>query len=311
MSGKLAARKHIEVLVFGSAIIDFICYTPRLPKPGETLHGHRFQTGYGGKGANQCVAAARQGSRTALVAKLGADSFGIDYLKHLQAESVDVQHVQQLEDQTTGVAQIGVSDGGENNIIIVVGANKCLKSCDVAAADSLFQEAKVLVCQLETPIEATLTALKAFKGTSIVNAAPAMENTPSELLSLASIFCVNESEAALMTKVPRIETVEEAQVATTELIRMGANTVIITLGKLGAVLGWKSKPGVFEHVKAPFVPPEKVVDTTGAGDAFIGALAHNLARHTDKKLTEQVAAACAVASQSVQMPGTQSSFPRA
>ncbi|KAH8420378.1 hypothetical protein KR009_009893 [Drosophila setifemur] len=300
-----------DVLVFGSAIIDFICYTPRLPKPGETLHGHRFQTGYGGKGANQCVAAARQGSRTALVAKLGADSFGSDYLKHLQEENVNVEHVQQLEGQTTGVAQIGVSDSGENNIIIVVGANNSLSPCDVAAADSLFQEAKVLVCQLETPIESTLTALKAFRGVSIVNAAPAMENTPRELLQRASIFCVNESEAALMTKMAKIDTIDEAKIAIGELIKMGAQTVIITLGKLGAVLGSQKEQGKYEHVPAPVVPAEKVVDTTGAGDAFIGALAHNLARYPNKKLSAQISAACVVASQSVQLPGTQSSFPRA
>ncbi|KAH8362144.1 hypothetical protein KR084_005384 [Drosophila pseudotakahashii] len=306
----MAQNQTTEVLVFGSAIIDFICYTPRLPKPGETLHGHRFQTGYGGKGANQCVAAARQGSRTALVAKLGDDTFGADYLRQLREERVNVQYVQQLAGQTTGVAQIGVSDGGENNIIIVVGANSQLSPCDVAQAEELFQEAKVLVCQLETPIEATLTALRSFKGVSIVNAAPAMADTPRELLQLASIFCVNESEAALMTQTGQIETVEEAKSAAGKLIQMGANTVIITLGKLGAVFGSADSAGSYQHVAAPQVPPEKVVDTTGAGDAFIGALAHNLARHPKNKLEEHISAACSVASQSVQLPGTQSSFPR-
>ncbi|XP_017048310.1 ribokinase [Drosophila ficusphila] len=307
----MAETQAPEVLVFGSAIIDFICYTPRLPKPGETLHGHRFQTGYGGKGANQCVAAARQGSRTALVAKLGADTFGGDYLRQLIEEKVNVEHVQQLEGQTTGVAQIAVSDGGENNIIIVVGANSQLSSRDVTLAEVLFREAKVLVCQLETPVEATLTALKSFRGVSILNAAPAMENTPRELLRLASIFCVNESEAGLMTQMASIETVEEARTAVGQLIEMGANTVIITLGKLGAVFGSSDSKDVFHHVKAPHVPPEKVVDTTGAGDAFIGALAHNIARYPQNKLEAHIAAACAVASQSVQLPGTQASFPRA
>ncbi|XP_017067620.1 ribokinase [Drosophila eugracilis] len=299
-----------EVLVFGSAIIDFICYTSRLPKPGETLHGHRFQTGYGGKGANQCVAAARQGSRTALVAKLGADTFGGDYLRQLREEQVNVEHVQQLEGQTTGVAQIAVSDDGENNIIIVVGANSQLSPSDVNKADKLFQEAKVLVCQLETPIEATLTALKSFQGVSIVNAAPAMENTPQELLQLASIFCVNESEAALMTQMVKIETVEEAQEAAAKLRKMGANIVIITLGKLGAIFGTCDPKDGYQHVPAPQVPPEKVVDTTGAGDAFIGALAHNIARHPKNKMRDHIVAACQVASQSVQLPGTQASFPR-
>ncbi|XP_017024309.1 ribokinase [Drosophila kikkawai] len=303
--------ESIDVLVFGSAIIDFICYTPRLPKPGETLHGSSFQTGYGGKGANQCVAAARQGSRTALVAKLGADSFGSDYLRQLAAEKVNVEHVQQLEGQTTGVAQIAVSEGGENNIIIVVGANNSLSSNDVTKAQSLFEKAKVLVCQLETPVSSTETALKTFRGISILNGAPAMENTPPGLLQLACIFCVNETEAALMTRMPSIDTVEEAKIAVEKLLHMGANTVIITLGKLGAVLGNTTmKLEDYQHVPAPRVAPEKVVDTTGAGDAFIGALAHNIARHPKGKLADLVAAACEVASQSVQLPGTQASFPR-
>ncbi|XP_068158816.1 ribokinase [Drosophila tropicalis] len=302
----------IEVLVFGSAIIDFICYTPRLPRPGETLHGHKFQKGYGGKGANQCVAAARQGSRTALIAKLGDDTFGADYLQQLRKEGVNVDHVNLLENHTTGIAQIAVSDGGENNIIIVVGANNQLGSDDVSLAMNVFKEAKVLVCQLETPLAATVTALKAFRhGVSIVNAAPAMEQTPKELLELASIFCVNESEAALMTHVDRIIDIRQAEAAIARLFEMGANTVIITLGKLGAVFGHKKTPTKFEHVPAPNVPADKVVDTTGAGDAFIGALAHNLARYSKRSLGEHIAAACAVASQSVQLPGTQASFPHA
>ncbi|ALC49981.1 CG13369 [Drosophila busckii] len=301
----------LEVLVFGSAIIDFICYTPRLPKAGETLHGHKFQTGFGGKGANQCVAAARLGARTALVAKLGDDSFGADYLRQLREENVNVEHVQQLSGQTTGVAQIAVSDGGENNIIIVVGANNSLSCSDVTSAATHFAQAKVLVCQLETPIEATLFALRQFKGVSIVNAAPAMEHTPKELLQLASIFCVNESEAALMTGVKSISSVGEANAAMIELMEMGANTVIITLGKLGAVCATKQAPEQYEHVPAPHVDPERVVDTTGAGDAFIGALAFNMARYPQNALTAHIEAACAVASKSVQLPGTQASFPRA
>ncbi|XP_002027779.2 ribokinase [Drosophila persimilis] len=301
--------EEIEVLVFGSAIIDFICYTPRLPKAGETLHGRKFQTGYGGKGANQCVAAARLGSRTALVAKLGDDSFGSDYLRQLREENVNVSHVQQLTGQSTGIAQIAVSDDGENNIIIVVGANNQLSADDVFIAKALFGEAMVLVCQLETPVAATLQALRCFKGVSIVNAAPAMEQTPRELLELANIFCVNESEAAMMTGVASVSSIKEANDACKRLIEMGANTVILTLGPLGAVWGAKDSPGEFQHVPAPHV--NKVVDTTGAGDAFIGALAHNLARFPDRTLDAHIAAACEVASQSVQLPGTQSSFPRA
>lgn len=126
-----------------------------------------------------------------------------------------MQHVEQLSGQTTGIAQIAVSDGGENNIIIVVGANNALSSCDVTCAAEHFAQAKVLVCQLETPIEATVEALRQFKsGVSILNAAPALEKTPVELLQLASIFCVNETEAALMTGVKSIDTVRWVPLAT-------------------------------------------------------------------------------------------------
>lgn len=302
-----------------------------MPKAGETLHGHKFQTGFGGKGANQCVAAARQGSKTALIAKLGADTFGSDYLCQLRAENVNVEHVQQLDGQTTGIAQIAVSDGGENNIIIVVGANNLLNASDVRAAAEHFAKSKVLVCQLETPIEATMEALRQFSGISILNAAPALKQTPTELLKLSSILCVNETEAALMTDVKSIDTIRyiqiniymnlyilidylpysEANAALTRLIELGANTVIITLGKLGAVYASKDASRDYELVPAPIVPSELVLDTTGAGDAFIGALANSLARYPDLTLADHIAAACEVASKSVQQLGTQSSFPHA
>lgn len=154
------------------------------------------------------MAAARLGARTALIAKLGDDSFGADYLHQLTSEKVNVQQVEQLWGQTTGIAQIAVSDDGENNIIIVVGANNSLRPADVKNAPKHFAQAKVLVCQLETPIDATLAALRQFQhGVSILNAAPALEQTPAELLKLARIFCVNETEAALMTGVKSIESV--------------------------------------------------------------------------------------------------------
>lgn len=157
------------------------------------------------------MAAARLGSKTALISKLGDDSFGSDYLRQLNGEHVNVEHVEQLASQTTGIAQIAVSDSGENNIIIVVGANNLLSPRDVTNAAEHFKRAKVLICQLETPIEATLFALRQFKGVSIVNAAPAMEETPCELFQLSSIFCVNETEAALMTGMRSIDNIRYKQ----------------------------------------------------------------------------------------------------
>ncbi|XP_055914001.1 ribokinase [Eupeodes corollae] len=298
----------MEVLVFGSAIVDFICYVPRLPKAGETLHGTSFATGFGGKGANQCVAAAKLGAKTAIIAKVGGDAWGKTYLDHLQKENVNTDHVQICSDETTGIAQICVAEGGENNIVIVAGANELLSENDVNKALDLFTESKVLICQLESSIEATIVALREFKGISILNGAPALENTPSELLEYSKIFCVNETEAALMTGFP-INSLGDSRAALLRMIEMGANTVIITLGKHGAVYMKKTNTQEIVHIPAQKI--EKVIDTTGAGDSFIGALAFYLARFPDFPLHQQIGGACAVASFSVQFPGTQSSFPDA
>lgn len=300
MSGKF------DVVVFGSLIVDFISYVPRLPKVGETLHGTKFTTGFGGKGANQCVAAARLGSRTAMIGKLGNDPWGTNYYSNLQKEGVNIDHIAILDGQSTGIAQINVANNGDNQIVIVVGANNCLQVDDVQACGELLSEAKVLVCQLETPAFATIEALKTFKGTSIMNAAPALENIPLALLKCCTIFCVNESEAALITGMP-VETIAEAKGALFKLRDMGCGTIIITLGEKGAIFVTKDCTKVI-HVK-PF-KVDNVVDTTGAGDAFIGALAHFIAEDPTAEMAQCVAAASQVAALSVQKPGTQTSFPR-
>uniref|UniRef100_A0A1I8NU87 Ribokinase n=1 Tax=Stomoxys calcitrans TaxID=35570 RepID=A0A1I8NU87_STOCA len=297
---------NVSVLVYGSAIVDFICYVDRLPKAGETLLGSKFSNGFGGKGANQCVAAARLGAQTALIAKVGADSWGENYIKQLQKEGVNVNYVQQCKGQSTGIAQIAVSNDGENHIIIVPGANDFLDQDNVTEARTLFDSAKVLLCQLETPPSGTLNALKSFKGVSILNAAPAMANTPKELIQAATILCVNETEAALMTGVEAIETISEAKTAAIKLIEMGASTVIITLGSQGAIYMEKREPQVCIHVAAHKV--EKVIDTTGAGDAFLGALAYHIDKYPQKPLHQHIGYANSQAAYSVQFPGTQSSF---
>ena len=133
-----------------------------------------------------------------MVAKLGSDSWGKEYMEQLKRENVNVAYVKQCEGESTGIAQIAVSSEGENHIVIVAGANNKLNSYDVQEAGTLFDNAKVLLCQFETPLESTLTALRSFKGISILNAAPALVNTPKDLLQAASILCVNETEAALM-----------------------------------------------------------------------------------------------------------------
>ncbi|XP_053697588.1 ribokinase-like [Sabethes cyaneus] len=295
-----------DVVVFGSCIVDFISYVPRLPRVGETLHGSRFVTGFGGKGANQCVAAARLGSRTAIVGKLGNDPWGKNYLNALQSEGVNVDCVDIVDGESTGIAQINVAENGDNQIVIVVGANNRLLAGDADQCKDLFNEARVLVCQLETPSVGTIEALKHFSGVSIMNAAPAMENISHDLLKLPTIFCVNESEAALITDM-QVETVMQAKAALLKLRSMGCGIVIITLGEKGAIFQMKDSSKI-KHVQPHHV--DKVVDTTGAGDAFIGALAHFIARNPSAGLTECISAANRVAAISVQKTGTQTSFPR-
>lgn len=165
-----------------------------------------------------------------------------------------------------------------------------------------------MITQLETPREGTIQALKAFHGTSILNAAPALENFPKELLTYSKIFCVNEHEATIMSGID-VKSTEDAKSAIKKFFTLGANIVIITLGAHGAVYGDKDSDEVVHVPVSRKV--EKVVDTTGAGDAFIGSLAYFLVKHPNSSLTNLIGASCEVSSHSVQKPGTQSSFPSA
>ncbi|XP_063230571.1 ribokinase-like [Bacillus rossius redtenbacheri] len=295
-----------KVVVIGSCNMDLSMYAPRLPKPGETIHGNKFVLGFGGKGANQCVAAAKLGAATCMLSKLGNDSFGKDFLAKLQEAGVNTDHVSFSNTSHTGMAQITVSDDGENQIVIAAGANEELSPSDVDAARGVVQAAAVVVCQLETPVETTVHALRLrqhCKGVTIVNAAPALANPDPRLLSLCDIFCVNEAEAGVM--VGGEVTAENAHSAVLRLLDGGCGTAVITLGARGAVLASRADRRVV-HVSAPRVT---AVDTTGAGDMFVGALAYYLAYHPGLSLEETTRRACELAALSVLRPGTQSSFP--
>ncbi|XP_046619210.1 ribokinase-like [Neodiprion virginianus] len=295
-----------DVVVVGSCMVDFSCYASRFPKVGETMCGEKFVTSNGGKGANQCVAAARLGASTALIASLGADSLGKEYFEKLKLENINVSKVHLREGIHSGIAQITVADSGENTIIIVPGANTLLSPEDVDDAEELIKNAKVLLCQFEVPTAPTLQALKLFKGRglSILNGAPAMPNPDPELLKSCDIFCVNETEAEIMTGVP-VTGLYESQIAVNKLLQKECNAVLLTLGALGAVYASQSNPNVIH------IPTEKVkaIDTTGAGDAFLGSFAYFAAYHAGLSIDQIAKRACFVASQSVLRIGTQSSFP--
>jgi ribokinase len=293
-----------RICVVGSANLDLTTYADRLPAPGETVTARRFTTGHGGKGANQAVAAARLGGEVALVARVGRDLFGRDMLEHFRPEGIDARYVTATDGVSTGTAAITVDAEGRNTIAVTPGANGLLSAADVEAAREAIASSRVLVCQQEVPADANLAAMRlaAAAGVPVVfNPAPATDGMPAEAYRLVSVLCPNEHEAAALTGLP-VRTPEAAEAAAIELMARGAARVVVTLGERGCLV---AAP---EWVRLIAAPAVKAVDTTGAGDCFIGALAFFLARGTD--LADAARRANHVAAVSVQSPGTQTSFPR-
>ena len=293
-----------RICVVGSSNIDLISKVPRLPKLGETMIGHSFHLGYGGKGANQAVMAARLGAQVTMVTRLGRDVFGDGTLRNYREQGIDTSHVLFDDALSSGVAPIFVDDNARNFIVIVPGANMGLSPADARAASASIAAADILICQLEIPIETTLEALRIAHASgvrTILNPAPAAP-LPDELLQLADISAPNETETELLTGLPAASP-QEAEAAARKLLERGPGAVILTLGERGALL--VDGEGAAEHVPAVVVEP---VDPTGAGDAFIGSLAVFLAE--GRPLREAIRRANAVAALSVTRIGTQVSFPQ-
>lgn len=292
-----------RICVVGAANIDLVSFTPRQPVMGETLHGTSFMLGYGGKAANQAVTAARLGAHCGLVAKLGQDIFGEGYRKHLAEAGVDVSRVGLTREAFSGTAAIAVDPDGGNAIIVVAGANGLLCPADIEAARETLTGADVVVCQLEVPLETTLAALRLAHNAgvpTVLNPAPALANPPDELFALSDVFCPNEFEAFTLAG-RRVDTLEDAEQVGRMLLARGPRSIILTLGDRGSLLVTRDQ---VLHVPAPKV---KAVDTTGAGDAFVGSLAVGMAQ--GKSLPDCMRLATRVASLSVQKPGTQASYP--
>jgi ribokinase len=294
----------------GSAMTDLVARVPRLPGPGETLIGSSFSVGFGGKGSNQAVMAARLGASVSVIVKLGKDVFGENYVQNYKSQGIDTSYVLFDDTRFSGVAPITVHETtGQNSIVIVPGANEALSPAEVRAARAAIDNADIVMCQLETPIDSTIEAFSIAKegesnnksgAMTILNPAPARE-LPEELLQLTDVFVPNEVEAAMLLE-KSTATVEEAMAVALDFLERGPKRVIITLGSRGAVFASQGEA-------AQFVVAEKVqaVDTTGAGDAFVGSLAYFLGNKTP--LRTAVERACAIATRSVLKPGTQTSFP--
>jgi len=260
------------VTVVGSLNMDLVARSPRIPRPGETILGGEFRTAPGGKGANQAVAAARMGGQVSMVGRVGSDAFAQSLLDGLAADGIDHAYVMRDPEAATGVALIVVDDRGENSIVVASGANMRLSPADVDAAEAAIAAADVLLLQLEVPLEVVVRAAevgRAHGATVILNPAPACP-LPPELLSLIDVLIPNESETALLTHLP-VGDRAEIEAAALALRELGVDTVVLTLGEQGALLVEKGKQ---EVVPAFEVTP---VDTTAAGDAFVGGFAVALA----------------------------------
>jgi ribokinase len=290
------------VLVVGSINVDLVVRIAHLPAPGETVTGGTFTQHQGGKGANQAVAAARLGAAVTLVGAVGDDDFGQGALVDLGREGVDVSHVAVLSSAATGLALILVDERGENQIAVASGANAALDGVAVAAALSgwMPRPGAVLLAGFELGDGAILAAAQAAAARGVrllVNPAPARPLAP-ELLALSPIVLPNEGEATALTG--EIDT----HAAALALVAQTRSPVIVTLGADGALLVGADGPRSVEHVPAASV---EVVDTTGAGDAFAGALAAQLAGGSP--LAEAVHVAVRAASLSVAVAGARGGMP--
>jgi ribokinase len=283
--------------------MDLVVPLSRLPRSGETVIGDRLQRFPGGKGANQAVAAARLGAEVAMVGRVGTDSFGDELLTNLKKDGVSIEGVEHDPNEPTGAALILVEEGGENMIAVARGAGRMVGEADVSRATKGLRERDVLLLQLEIPMAAVAAAARAGNAAGarvILNAAPA---APLEagLVSQLEVLVINELEAEAFLGRPAANPVQ-AEEAARAAVAMGAQSAVVTLGAAGAVL---AQGNSIHRMKAQRV---EAVDTTGAGDAFVGALAAALA--AGAALVEAAELAGAAGAAAVTKPGAQASLPR-
>lgn len=289
----------MKIVIVGSLNMDLVVRMPQIPRPGETLLGGVFHTIPGGKGANQAVAAARLGAEVVMIGCVGGDAFGQEMRATLAQEGIDTTHVLIHPDEATGVALIQVDAQGQNSIAVASGANFRLTSADVETAMRAIGDFDALVMPLETPLETIYTAAHHARGAKVLlNPAPA-QKLDEELLARVDVLIPNEYEIVLMA-----DTGADIYQAAHELQTLGVKNLIVTLGSQGALL---FEENTSQAVQIPAFPVQ-AVDSTAAGDCFVGGLAVGLCE--GKSLTAAAEFASAAAAISVTRHGAQPSLPR-
>lgn len=290
-----------NIVIVGSLNMDLVVRAPRMPAPGETLFGSDFRTISGGKGANQAVAAARLGATVTMAGRVGEDAFGLALIQGLVEAGVATRFVQRDPSAATGIAVIVLDASGQNSIIVASGANMRLTADDVNAAEPAIATASAVVLQLESPLAAVERALELARHhgvATILNPAPA-QPLSDRLLKRVDFLVPNETETALLTGIT-VDDLPAARRAAERLRAMGTGSVILTLGSNGALLAGDETLHLPAH-------PVTVVDTTAAGDAFVGAFAVALAE--GHPVVEAVRWANAAGALAVTRLGAQPSMP--
>lgn len=292
------------IFVAGSVNVDLVAQAARLPAPGETVAGRAFERQAGGKGANQAIAAAKQGAHVVLVGRVGDDAFGAEQRALLAAHGIDVERLKTAAAASTGVALITIDSAGQNTIVVIPGANGCLSPDDVTGLP--FAPGDVALAQLEAPapaVEQFLVGARAARATTILNPSPAA-SVPRELLAAADILVVNETELAYFAGLAETPASPAAALSAAPLLQQRVDqTVIVTLGAQGAVALGQGTPLQLAGHRV------RALDTTGAGDAFVGVLGAALV--AGLALPQALERSNAAAAYSVERPGASASSPNA
>jgi len=293
----------MKIAVIGSNMVDLTSYITRMPVLGETLEAPDFSMGCGGKGANQAVAAAKYGADVLMMTKVGDDFFADNTIANFQKAGIDTKYVQKVTGVSSGVAPIFVDKSGQNSILIIKGANKYLLPADIDAAADDLEKCQLIILQLEISLETVYYAIEFGKKHGIpvlLNPAPATKELNIEQVCQCDFFMPNETELAILTGMP-VSSLDEVETAAQTLVNHGLKNVIVTLGAHGSL--WLSKEG--KHLVAPF--KVNAIDTSGAGDAYIGCFACCYVQTGD--ILSSMKTASAFAALSVTKRGTQKSYP--